>query len=150
MDDGTTELLRAFLDGRDAPCPGCGYNLRNLQGSRCPECGDELALRVGVVEPRQGALIAGLIGLAAGAGMSGLLIGFAILVDLFRWSGGPDDPPFWFVTIGGFLVEVAALALWLRLWRRIRRLSVSAKSLLVAACWALTFLNLLVFTIFVR
>ena len=62
------EGLRAFLAGRDVECPGCGYNLRDLGGSRCPECGDELVLRVGLAEPRQGALIAGLIGLAAGAG----------------------------------------------------------------------------------
>ena len=149
MSDGTAELLRAFLDGRDAACPGCGYNLRNLQGSRCPECGDELALRVGLVEPRQGALIAGLIGLAAGAGMSGLLIIYAILISVFHRWGGPDAR-FWFLTTGGFVIEGTAIALWLLEWRDIRRLPTGVKSLLVSGCWALTFLNLLVFTMFVR
>ena len=149
MSDGTAELLRAFLDGRDTACPACGYNLRNLQGSRCPECGDELALRVGLVEPRQGALIAGLIGLAAGAGLSGLLILYVMLTELFHRLRGPDAR-FWYLTIGGFLVEGAAIVLWLRLWRRIRRLPASTKSLLVAGCWTLTFLNLIVFTMFIR
>ena len=33
------ELLRAYLAGRDIPCPGCGYNLRGLTIQTCPECG---------------------------------------------------------------------------------------------------------------
>src|SRR5688572_24753805 len=32
-------LLRAFLAGRDVSCPNCEYNLRDLAGDRCPECG---------------------------------------------------------------------------------------------------------------
>ena len=33
--------------GRDAECEGCGYNLRGVQvGSRCPECGLEVARSV--------------------------------------------------------------------------------------------------------
>lgn len=27
------------LAGRDTPCPGCGYNLRDLPTAMCPECG---------------------------------------------------------------------------------------------------------------
>ena len=44
--EADTDVLRRFLHNRDAPCPRCGYNLRNLEGARCPECGDELVLRV--------------------------------------------------------------------------------------------------------
>src|SRR5882724_749530 len=74
MAESTKELLRAFLVGRDVLCPACGYNLRDLLGERCPECGEEVVLQVGLVEPRHAAAIAGVIGLAAGAGMSGLLL----------------------------------------------------------------------------
>jgi hypothetical protein len=34
--------VREFLAGRDAPCPGCGYNLRGVAASECPECGQLL------------------------------------------------------------------------------------------------------------
>lgn len=41
------ELLRSFLHERDAVCPVCGYNLRNLTSGTCPECGQRVALCVG-------------------------------------------------------------------------------------------------------
>lgn len=41
-----TELARAWLADRDAPCPACRYNLRGSPGAVCPECGVELALRL--------------------------------------------------------------------------------------------------------
>jgi hypothetical protein len=149
MSDGRSDLLRDFLDSREVPCPGCGYNLRDLHGSRCPECGDDLILQVGLAEPRQAAVIAGLMGLAAGAGMSGLLIGYAGIVSMFRLYGGPPVS-FMVLTIGGFLVEGGALGIWLGFWRRIRRLPRGTKALLVAGCWGLTILNLVVFSLFVR
>jgi hypothetical protein len=38
------ERLRVYLAGRDVACPGCRYNLRDLTGRRCPECGLTLDL----------------------------------------------------------------------------------------------------------
>ena len=37
-------MLRLYLAGRDAPCPACGYNLRDGGGTECPECGAALGL----------------------------------------------------------------------------------------------------------
>jgi hypothetical protein len=37
--------VRAFLAERDTPCPACGYNLRGLAGTKCPECGRMLLLK---------------------------------------------------------------------------------------------------------
>lgn len=34
-----SRALEAFLAGRDVPCHACGYNLRDVQGVFCPECG---------------------------------------------------------------------------------------------------------------
>ena len=48
------ELLRQFVQGRDVPCPACGYNLRNTSSVRCPECGAELHLQVGSPRQRMG------------------------------------------------------------------------------------------------
>lgn len=42
-----TELLRQFLHDRHAPCPRCGYDLRNLHQDSCPECAEPIALQVG-------------------------------------------------------------------------------------------------------
>ncbi|MGI9013112.1 MAG: hypothetical protein ACR2GY_02570 [Phycisphaerales bacterium] len=39
-------LLAAYLADRDAPCPGCGYNLRGCTTGHCPECGIEINLTV--------------------------------------------------------------------------------------------------------
>jgi len=36
--------LITYLATHDAPCPGCGYNLRGLSGSTCPECGRAIHL----------------------------------------------------------------------------------------------------------
>jgi len=49
--DPDTDALVEFLRGRDAWCPACRYNLRGLTSPRCPECGRELKLSVGVTEP---------------------------------------------------------------------------------------------------
>lgn len=150
MDASELDLLPTFLAGRDVACPACGYNLRGLREPRCPECGEAIALRVGLVEPRQAAGITGLIGLAAGAGMNGLLLGYAMIrVVFFRDSFGGMDAFLW-LNLVGLLVEGGALVLWLRRWRRIRRLARPTKVVLVAGCWALTLLNLLLFSVLVK
>jgi hypothetical protein len=43
MTDAGSEL-RAYLAERDAPCPGCTYNLRGVTGDECPECGTRIEL----------------------------------------------------------------------------------------------------------
>lgn len=40
------ELAAFYLRGRDAPCPGCGYNRRDATAAACPECG--LTIPIGV------------------------------------------------------------------------------------------------------
>ena len=89
MPDAPPDLLSVFLDGRDVVCPGCGYNLRDLQCSRCPECGEELTLQVGLVEPRQTAAISGLIGLAAG--LTGSVV-LAATIDRFVYHASATSP----------------------------------------------------------
>ncbi len=42
--------LYDHLAGRDTPCPGCGYNLRDLTAPRCPECDRPLRLEVRAAE----------------------------------------------------------------------------------------------------
>jgi hypothetical protein len=40
-----TERLTRYLADRDQPCPRCSYNLRGINGERCPECGEALELK---------------------------------------------------------------------------------------------------------
>jgi hypothetical protein len=77
----TDPLLIEFLSRNDAPCPRCGYSLRNLTADRCPECGDRLRLQVGLVEPRLGAFIASLIACGLGLGGSGLILTIVVSID---------------------------------------------------------------------
>ena len=45
-----TVSLRELLNGRNVPCPSCDYNLRDLTGDRCPECGVALSIE-GLLRP---------------------------------------------------------------------------------------------------
>lgn len=145
------DLLRTFLTDRDALCPQCRYNLRNLTGNRCPECGEHLVLRVNLAEPKQKLLIAGLIGLAAGAGLNGLLIVYLFIqISRNQFFYGDFLNRFTLVTGAGFLVEGGALVLWLILWRHIRRKSTLGRLFLVFACWALTLVDTVVFSFTIK
>jgi hypothetical protein len=132
------ENLRAFLAGRDEPCPGCGYNLRGLTSSACPECNQSLCLTVSLVEPRTGSLIAAIVALAVGAGAAGVWLFFLVCLSLYY--GGA--PPAWFAVVPGLTVVVEGSLLLLlarkagRIW--FRTISGPASRLVVGSCVALT------------
>lgn len=142
-----TTVLQMFLAGRDMDCPRCSYNLRDLNGSHCPECGNELVLRIGLTEPRQRAAIAGLIILSAGTGLNGLLLGYCV-IDVWLLRGG-TDATFVCLNVAGFIVQGAAVAAWLRFWQPICRRSRRATTWLIIACCLLVLANLIVFSLFV-
>ena len=144
------ELLQTFLRERDVACPRCEYNLRNLVGDRCPECGDELVLRVNLSEPKMAAFLTGLIGLAAGAGFSGLLILYMVIVSLLMQRGGGFWGMFLAVTATGFVVMGMGVWFWIRGRKHIRRLPQGRQWILAAGCWCLTLANLIIFTKAIR
>jgi hypothetical protein len=148
--DSSATLLMQFLSDRDVLCSQCRYNLRRLQTDRCPECGQTLVLSVNVSEPKQRMLIAGLIGLSAGAGLSGLLLIF-LLIQLLRDRGlGGETFKFLAVNATGLLIEGAAIWLWLAKWRRIRNSSLRARTVMMLLCCALTLLNTVVFSLLIK
>lgn len=127
------EELKSFLASRDAPCPGCGYNLRGLIADRCPECNEELRLQVGLVEPKLASFLAGLIGLACGAGFYWVVLAWACVMRLMRtWGPSPIELG---VIIFFSLVLGAALWGWLRLRSRLRGMNPTARVALAALCW---------------
>jgi hypothetical protein len=143
------EHLLRFVAGRDVECPGCQYNVRDLKITRCPECGDELELSLRLAEPRQGSLIAGLVGLAAGAGFGGLLLVYIGIILFLSGRGGPPND-FFGITCTGFVVHAIGLGIWIKNWRNIRRARPRTRTFLVALCWFLPLAFVASFSIVIR
>lgn len=80
--------LLAFLQSHDIPCPLCKYNLRNLTHPRCPECGRDLKLTVGLTEPVLWRYVLFLTALLLPAGV-GLLLWAVLLLashpEMYHW-----------------------------------------------------------------
>lgn len=68
------QWLRGYLAQHDAPCPACGYNLRQLTQTNCPECGLVLKLSVGSDEAYKRAWAIALFLNAMVAGVGALCI----------------------------------------------------------------------------
>lgn len=144
------EMLRHFVAGRDVPCPGCGYNVRDLQHELCPECGQRLVLSVRLGEPRQAGLIAGLVGLSAGAGLGGLLLIYAAIVTFAMNRGNVGLDRFILINAVGFLLHAGGLSLWIWRWGRIRRLSPAVRRILVLICCAMPLAFVVIFAATLR
>jgi hypothetical protein len=129
--------------------PSCQYNLRDLTGSICPECGEEIALRVNLAEPKQGLLIAGLVGLSAGAGLNGLLLIYMAIQWIARRGFG-DEWTFLWINAVGVAVGGLALFAWIKSWRTLRRQPLSRRAIFAFACWALALIDIFAFSLLVR
>ena len=136
----TSDLLRGLLVRKDVDCPLCGYSLKGLTTSVCPECGMGLELQIRPTHSRMGAWITGLVGLASGFGFYLNLVGF------FIWAAVVDGDlsdtlivvwPLWLgLGIHGVLVLV-----WVRMMRPMRRRKKRTRIILAASCWAFTALG---------
>ena len=143
------DALRDYLATRDAPCPSCGYNLRALTTGTCPECNQEIALRVSLVDPRVGLFLVGVVGWALGAGFSVLLLLYGGIVILQYGNLSPGDPFFQILLTGAFLQGGVLLCL-LIYNRSIRRWRTLPRALLAVSGFAASLANLLIFAFNVR
>jgi hypothetical protein len=112
----STSLLLAYLRGRDAPCPVCGYNLRDLTRPVCPECAEPLALAVRAAErPIWPFILAMTPGLFSGvcAVLLALLIAHAVTI-------GGGLPPVWWLPFVVESIGIASFAVAATLYRRRR------------------------------
>src|SRR5689334_642080 len=117
------ELLSSFLAGRSHPCPVCGYDLRDLRSARCPECGRALRLTVTQDRPQRAPFVIGLVAFAAPLGASLCAISG---VFYHKLTGQAD----WDILLRPLVMNcvvlvlaIAALALWLRHARLLKRQS---------------------------
>jgi len=99
-------MLRRWLVGRDAPCPRCGYNVRQASEPRCPECGIALKLTVGAAEPFRAAWVVTLVPLAMTTGVGAFLLLITSIEGLPPDDYMPAVVGFW---IASPLVAVVAL-----------------------------------------
>ena len=109
-----------------------------------------IVLRVQLAEPKLAAMLTGLVGLSAGAGLNGLLLVYLLItVAVMRLSPSGMAYGFAFNAIG-FLLQGGALALWIALWRRVRRLPPAARWLLAAAGCVMSLANIVLFSLTIR
>jgi hypothetical protein len=89
--------------------------------------------------------------LAAGAGLGGLLLVYAVIVIITVRRGGIG----WFdrfvvINAIGFVVHGTALFFWLRHWNRIRTAPRAKRSALVVVCWVLPLVFICLFARYIR
>ena len=86
--DADVQALIEFLRERDAWCPACRYNLRGLTTPRCPECGRELRLSIGLTEPFLRAWIMLAVSTCASSAL-GVLMAWIVLRE--GWPQGTQE-----------------------------------------------------------
>ena len=132
-----TEALVEFLRHRDAWCPACRYNLRGLTSPRCPECGRELRLSVGAIEPFLRAWITLVVAACSAAGV-GVLFGWIVIAFGFPYDGYRHRETILRWIIGVFMVTVPIAPLVLITRRRFLRLSKRAQWTIVGPAAVVT------------
>ncbi len=138
-------LLTQFLADRTVTCPRCGYNLRGVASSACPECGDRLQLQVGLVSPRMAAYITTLVGISVGLGGSALFGCLAAIEAPSRWWGETTAKLLLIQLFG----TAAALTLLLLMRRRFRRSRRSVQWVIcVVTCLAVLALSIAIVVVF--
>lgn len=143
--DRRNELMREFLTLSDERCPSCTYQLRQLTGTTCPECGETLTLRVGSPHACSTAFIVGLIGLALPVGLIGIPLMTFLPLMMFH-SGRHIDRSSSMLPLHFFVTLVACLPLfiWLGFSRRIQRSKPTTRALLDGACWLAPIISVLI------
>lgn len=134
-----TELLLAFLCSRDAGCPRCGYNLRDLTRPVCPECEEPLKLSVGVYRFRFEWYLATIVPCV----FSGLSAPFFTFVLVLTWVAQRGFAPWflWATAVFGFLSGGVGITLFFYR-RQFLRLTNEKQRAWAIAMW---FVHLLIF-----
>jgi hypothetical protein len=115
----------AFLAGRSAPCPRCGYDLRDIGTAKCPECGEPLVLKVGSPKARFGWLV---LAMAPGcfSGVAALFVMVPIALTIGRRFPAGQGVP-WPVVVADMFGFLSAASVWLMYRHRHRFMSWPAR-----------------------
>ncbi len=135
------EALLEFVRERDAPCPRCGYNLRALSRPVCPECSQNLVLKVGATNFSVFWLIA-----AVAPGIFSGITAIVFLVVAMLMGPPPTDV----VVIGCLLAASGAVALAVILRaRRFLRLGDDVQRTVAIITWLIHLLGFYLFLMWV-
>lgn len=111
--DAEMEVVE-FLRGRSHPCPRCGYDLRDIQAARCPECGEPLVLKIGSPRARFGWLV---LAMAPGcfSGVAAVFVMVPIVMSSLGRFGPGQGPPWPVMVADGFgFISAATVVLMYR------------------------------------
>lgn len=139
------ERLIDFLRDRDVPCPLCGYNLRNLTGTVCPECRQNLQITVGVRDVRFGYFLA-TVAPGIFSGIAAVILAVPMIVSLVAASGGRPPWQIFAVDAFGFASGITAVVLITRR-RQFIRLRSSTQQRWAVFAWLVHIVALLLFLI---
>ncbi len=111
-------LLLAFVRDRDAACPRCGYNVRNLTKPVCPECEEPLVLKVGGrTYPVRWLLATVAPGIFTGV-TSGIMAVMFLIRLIVAGAPSPFFVPLDVILTGSFFLVSAAVAGAIIIWNR--------------------------------
>lgn len=126
----------AYLAGRSAPCPRCGYDLRDIKSAHCPECGEPLVLKIGSPRARFGWLV---LAMAPGcfSGVAAVFVMVPIAMTLGRHFPPGQGLP-WPVVAADLFGFTSAATVWAMYRHRLRILSMTTRSqaMFAVGVWA--------------
>jgi hypothetical protein len=127
-DTSARQWLIEYLRDRDVPCPLCGYNLRQLDMPRCPECGREIRLSINLAEPYLRGWITTVAALCASAG-----VGILVLILIVQEGMPPRREFLLCAALYAFMasIPIAIAAIWAR--RSFMRLEDRVQDLIAGA-----------------
>ncbi len=111
------EALKAYLAERDMACLGCGYNLRGLTQTVCPECGEVIAFP----HDRRRRFTRTDRRFLAGTAFCGIVIAIWVAALLGLVFYGPDKDPLGLLALWVPMVMLVVLGLVVSLWIGIRQ-----------------------------
>jgi len=85
------EFVRDYLKGRTIGCPSCGYNLRDLPGESCPECGLRLQITLNGGQANIGPWMVRVLAIALPLGFVGIFAMTALFGAWRSWAWNPQD-----------------------------------------------------------
>lgn len=147
---------RQFVRGRDVECPGCGYNLRGLDGRTCPECGGRLdpcelmfagpdVLSLCAIIRHTG--VPGALAFGAAAHVFGLVVAPGVYSEFLRSWAPSSGAARLDLAATCVLLGVAGAAWCLQRWRHVLRGPLADPAIQVNAawvCWAAAAFKMLV------